>query len=183
MPAKSKLYLLEGLFANYYLPSARVRTAHIDAHERMCAGHAGSVLTVYIHTPGSFCSLTGTKPHSDSNQRPLTGTKPPRKRVMPAPSPAPHPNATPSSAVCRGTSSISAMRPPCYSFLEETFILGVIYGSLVWRVCNPAAPVWPRCIPGLRPEASRVGHGDPQARATSCRAAVADNGPANLQCW
>ena len=40
----------------------------------------------------------------------------------------------------RADSSISAMRPPCYSLLEEMVILGVIYGSLVWRVCNPAAP-------------------------------------------
>ena len=40
-----------------------------------------------------------------------------------------------------GNSSISAMQPPCYSLLEETVILGVIYGSLVWRVCNHAALV------------------------------------------
>ena len=33
-------------------------------------------------------------------------------------------------------SSISAMRTPCYSLLEGIVILGVIYGSLVWRVCN-----------------------------------------------
>ena len=39
------------------------------------------------------------------------------------------------------TSSISTMRPPCYSLLEEIVILGVIYGSLVWRVCNPAGGV------------------------------------------
>ena len=46
----------------------------------------------------------------------------------------------------RANSSISAMRPPCYYLLEEIVILGVIHGSLVWRVCNPAAPAghpWP----------------------------------------
>ena len=32
---------------------------------------------------------------------------------------------------------------PCYPLLEEIVILGVIYGSLVWRVCNPAAPAGP----------------------------------------
>ena len=37
-------------------------------------------------------------------------------------------------------SSISAMRPPCYPFLEEVVILGVIYGSLVQRGCNPVGP-------------------------------------------
>ena len=41
------------------------------------------------------------------------------------------------------------MRPPCYYLLEEIVILGVIYGSLVWMVCNPAAPAGPRGIPGL----------------------------------
>ena len=30
-------------------------------------------------------------------------------------------------------SSISTMRPPCYSFLEEIAILGVIYRSLLRR--------------------------------------------------
>ena len=30
-------------------------------------------------------------------------------------------------------------------------MLGVIYGSLVWMVCNPAAPAGPRGIPGLSP--------------------------------
>ena len=43
------------------------------------------------------------------------------------------------------------MRPPCYSLLEEIVILEVIYGSLLWRVCNPAAPQGPRGIPGLSP--------------------------------
>jgi hypothetical protein len=38
---------------------------------------------------------------------------------------------------CRANSSICAMRPPCYPFLEQTVILGVLYGSLRWRVCNP----------------------------------------------
>ena len=33
----------------------------------------------------------------------------------------------------RANFSISAMRPPCYALLEEIVILGVIYGSLVWR--------------------------------------------------
>ena len=43
--------------------------------------------------------------------------------------------------VCaRANSSNCAMRPPCYYLLEEIVILGVIYGSLVRRVCNPAAP-------------------------------------------
>ena len=56
-----------------------------------------------------------------------------------------HPQAT------RANSSISAMPPPCYSLLEEIVILGVIYGSLVWWVCNPAAPAGPRGIPGLSP--------------------------------
>ena len=31
------------------------------------------------------------------------------------------------------------MQHPFYSLLEEIAILGVIYGGLVWRVCNPAA--------------------------------------------
>ena len=49
------------------------------------------------------------------------------------------------------------MRPPCYSLLEEIVILGVIYGSLVWRVFTPAAPAapaapaGPRSILGLSP--------------------------------
>ena len=43
------------------------------------------------------------------------------------------------------------MRPPCYYLLEEIVILGVIYGRLVWRVCNLAAPAGPRGIPGLSP--------------------------------
>ena len=42
------------------------------------------------------------------------------------------------SSYGRANSSISAMRPPCYYLLEEIVILGVIYGSLVWRVCNHA---------------------------------------------
>ena len=40
----------------------------------------------------------------------------------------------------RANSSISAMWPPCYPFLEE---IGLLWGnawSLVWRGCNPAAP-------------------------------------------
>ena len=49
-------------------------------------------------------------------------------------------------------SSISAMRPPCYSLLEEIVILGVMYGNLVWRVCNPAGPVGPQGISGLSPD-------------------------------
>ena len=52
----------------------------------------------------------------------------------------------------RANSSISAMRPPCYYLLEETVILGVIYGSSVWMVCNPAAPAGPRGIPWLSAE-------------------------------
>ena len=44
------------------------------------------------------------------------------------------------------------MRPQCYYLLEEIVILGVIYGSLVWMVCNPAAPAGPRDIPGLIPD-------------------------------
>ena len=51
----------------------------------------------------------------------------------------------------RANSSISAMRPPCYYLLEEIVVLGVIYGSLMWMVCNPAAPAGPRGIPGLSP--------------------------------
>ena len=51
----------------------------------------------------------------------------------------------------RANSSISAMRPPCYYLLEEIVMLGVIYGSLVWMVCNPAATAGPRGIPGLSP--------------------------------
>ena len=35
------------------------------------------------------------------------------------------------------------MRPPCYYLLKEIVILGVIYRSLVWRVCNPAGHPWP----------------------------------------
>ena len=42
-------------------------------------------------------------------------------------------------------------------FLEEIVILGVIYGILVWRVCNPAAPAGPTCIPGLSPGTPPVG--------------------------
>ena len=42
---------------------------------------------------------------------------------------------------CRANSIISAMLLPCYSLLEKIVILGVIYGSLVWRVCNPAGLV------------------------------------------
>ena len=56
------------------------------------------------------------------------------------------------NTICRADSSISAMRPPCYYLLEEIVILGVIYGSLVWMVCNPAAPAGPRGIPGLSPD-------------------------------
>ena len=41
------------------------------------------------------------------------------------------------------------MRPPFYPLLEEIVILGVIYGSLAWRVCNPAAPEGPRGTPSL----------------------------------
>ena len=52
----------------------------------------------------------------------------------------------------RANSSISAMRPAYYYLLEEIVILGVIYGSLVWRVCNPAAPAGVRGIPGLSPD-------------------------------
>ena len=51
----------------------------------------------------------------------------------------------------RANSSISAMRPPCYSLLEEIVARGVTYGSLVWMVCNPAAPAGPRGIRGLSP--------------------------------
>ena len=54
----------------------------------------------------------------------------------------------------RANSSSSAMRPPCYYLLEEIVMLGVIYGSLVWMVCNPAAPADPLGIPGLSPEDS-----------------------------
>ena len=43
----------------------------------------------------------------------------------------------------RANYSISAMRPPCYPLLEETVILGVIDGSLVWRGFNPGGP-WER---------------------------------------
>ena len=39
-----------------------------------------------------------------------------------------------------------------YSLLEEIDIRGVIHGSLVWGVCNPAAPEGLRDIPGLSPE-------------------------------
>ena len=39
---------------------------------------------------------------------------------------------------------------------EEIVILGVIYGSLVWWVCNPAAPVGPRGIPGVRADRALV---------------------------
>ena len=52
----------------------------------------------------------------------------------------------------RANFSISAMRPLRYSLLEEIVILGVIYGILVWRVCNPAAPAGPRGIPELSPD-------------------------------
>ena len=55
------------------------------------------------------------------------------------------------TSALRANSSISAMRPQYYDLLEEIVILGVIYGSLVWRVCNPAAPAGPRGIPGLSP--------------------------------
>ena len=51
----------------------------------------------------------------------------------------------------KANSKISAMRPPWYYLLEEKVILGVIYGSLVWMVCNPAAPAGVRGIPGLSP--------------------------------
>ena len=51
----------------------------------------------------------------------------------------------------QANSSISALRPSCYYVLEEIVILGVIYGSLVWRVCDPAAPAGPQVIPGLSP--------------------------------
>ena len=57
----------------------------------------------------------------------------------------------PSGCLLRANSSISAMRFQCYYLLEEIAILGVIYESLVWRVCNTAAPVGPRGIPGLSP--------------------------------
>ena len=33
----------------------------------------------------------------------------------------------------------------------------VIYGSLVWTVCNPAAPAVPRGIPGLSPDTHNYG--------------------------
>ena len=59
--------------------------------------------------------------------------------------------ATTPHAYVRPNSSISAMRPPCYYSLEEIVILGVIYGTLVWKVCNPAAPAGVRGIPGLSP--------------------------------
>ena len=60
------------------------------------------------------------------------------------------PRNVPSNAVkVRANSSISAMRPPWYSLLEEIVILEVTYEILVWRVCNPAGP---RGIPGLSPE-------------------------------
>ena len=52
----------------------------------------------------------------------------------------------------RANFSISAMLLPCYSLLEETVILGVIHGSLVWGICNHAAPAGPRGIPGLSPD-------------------------------
>ena len=53
-------------------------------------------------------------------------------------------DAHPSLSMCRSTqpghartnSSVSAMQPPCYHFLDEITILGVTYGGLVWRVCN-----------------------------------------------
>ena len=41
------------------------------------------------------------------------------------------------------------MRPPCYYVLEEIVILEVIYGSLLWMVCNPAAPAHPLPEPWL----------------------------------
>ena len=49
----------------------------------------------------------------------------------------------PHGQVFRANSSISAMWPPCYYLLEEIVILGVIYGSSVWMICNPAAPAAP----------------------------------------
>ena len=47
---------------------------------------------------------------------------------------------------CSANCSISAVRPPCYYLLEEIVIVGVIYGSLVWMVCNPGAS----CNPPLQ---------------------------------
>ena len=44
-----------------------------------------------------------------------------------------------------------AMRPPCHPHLEETVMQGVMCGSLVLRVCHPAAPVGPHGIPGVSP--------------------------------
>ena len=58
-------------------------------------------------------------------------------------------------ATTRANVSISAMRLPCFYLLEEIVILGVIYGSLMWRVCNPAAPARPQGIPGLSPDVPR----------------------------
>ena len=76
-------------------------------------------------------------------------------------------------AKSRANPSISAMRPPCYSLSEEKVILGVIYGSLVWGVCNPAAPVWPRGIPGVSPETltSRLRLDVPKSAPTAAAAA------------
>ena len=68
----------------------------------------------------------------------------------------------------RANSSISAMRPPYY-LLEGIVILGVIYGSLVWRVCNPAAPAapaGPRGIPGLSPGCIRQTRSSASAATT-----------------
>ena len=59
-------------------------------------------------------------------------------------------------ARARANSSFSAMRPRCYYLLEEIVILGVIYGSLLWSVCNPAAPAGPRGIPGVSPGGRRA---------------------------
>ena len=55
---------------------------------------------------------------------------------------------TPSS---RAGSSISAIRRPCYPFIAEIAILGVIYGRFVWKVSNPVAT-------GLSPELQMIGH-------------------------
>ena len=42
---------------------------------------------------------------------------------------------------CSATSSTSAMRPPHVTLLlEDIVILGVKYGRLAWRDCNPVAP-------------------------------------------
>ena len=41
----------------------------------------------------------------------------------------------------RANSSISAMRPPYYTFPDEIGMLGVVYGSSWWRGCNLAGLV------------------------------------------